>query len=378
MTKALNILAPTRYPWRFNGPRDSRHNISVRSFLPLNKISQKMEGVTIFNPLPLRPFDLIHAFNRIPIGKTPFVIGFESHLPRAFGWEKTSFFRAMTDRLAGHRCQKIIAISSYARHHFLRQHAGTPHYDALEKKLITSYPNISMPKNSDQFEYKKNAPVRLIFIGGHFVRKGGLAALRIAELAHQRDFSLELHIISSDHIRALSWVDPLRDEFYTPDRKLLTTLPNIFHHGSLPNADVLKLVKNAHFTLLPTFSDSFGFSAIESMANYTPVIATAQGALPEFIQDDINGILLPLDTDDIGEWGHITYADRSCTAYEKIFKEETNRLAMQAFSRIEAISKKPNTYRAMRDNARTCAQTLFSATDANIFWDDLYDKALVQ
>ena len=119
MSRSLSILAPTRYPWKFNSPKHSRHRISVRHFLPLNYISKKIEGITIFNPLPPRHFDLIHAFNRIPITWLPFIIGFESHLPRGFGIENSAFtFRYMTSRLASDNCRAIIATSEFARRTF--------------------------------------------------------------------------------------------------------------------------------------------------------------------------------------------------------------------------------------------------------------------
>jgi len=36
--------------------------------------------MTVFNPLPLKRFDLVHGFNCIPmIGKMSYILGFESH-----------------------------------------------------------------------------------------------------------------------------------------------------------------------------------------------------------------------------------------------------------------------------------------------------------
>ena len=90
--KQLRILAPIRYPWTFNGPRNSEHIIERRSFVPFDWISKKFEAITVFNPLPPRCSDLVHAFNRIPLGSTPFVKGFESHLPRALAWIRPPTF----------------------------------------------------------------------------------------------------------------------------------------------------------------------------------------------------------------------------------------------------------------------------------------------
>ena len=123
VTPRRTILAPTRYPWRFNGPANSRHCIENRDFLPLNYLSPTIEGVTVFKPWPPRRFDLVHAFNRIPIGRCPFVIGFESHLPRAFGIEGGGWWDWMTGLLASERCRGIVAISEFSRRMFLAQHA---------------------------------------------------------------------------------------------------------------------------------------------------------------------------------------------------------------------------------------------------------------
>ena len=265
MDRPLKILAPTRYPWRFNSPRQSRHDIAIRNFVPINKVSRAAEGLTVFNPFPLRKFDLVHAFNRIPVGPTPFVIGFESHLPRAFGFEDTALFRFGTDVLAGRKCRRIVAISEYAKRQFLKQHRASPHLEALKSKLDVRYPNLPIPPQPVPFEFDPNGRIRLLFVGNHFARKGGCVALRMAELAMERKLPVDVEIVSSFEVGAPSWVDPLRSGFFDRDRALLGSLANVTHHPALPNAEVLSLVGQADYLLLPTFSDTFGYSAIEAM-----------------------------------------------------------------------------------------------------------------
>lgn len=278
-TKKLNILAPTRYPWTFNGPRQSAHHVTRRNFIPFNKISGKIEGFTVFNPLPFRAFDLIHAFNRIPVGITPYIIGFESHLPRAFGLEQSAYFDLLCQSLASDRCRGIYGISDYARRHFLRQHQGTKWFDVLDQKLHVRYPNMEIPDAADRDGAGLQDKIKLVFVGSHFARKGGTAVLRLAKMAHDRGFPLHIDIISALEIGPASWVDPLKDGYFKYDLDLAGQLPNLTMHGGLPNARVLEILKQSHFSVLPTFSDTFGFSAIESMANYIPVIATRQGGV---------------------------------------------------------------------------------------------------
>jgi glycosyltransferase involved in cell wall biosynthesis len=372
MSRQLSILAPVGYSWRFNSPRSSRHRIDTRSFVPFNYISPKTEGITIFNPLPLAKLNLIHALNRIPLSGLPFVISFERDLPRGLGIEGTAFLRAMTKHLASDKCRAIVAMSEYARRMFIAVHESSPHYEALGRKLHSRLPNVPIEPLDDACDGSFKEPTRLAFIGNHFGRKGGCVALRIAELAIERNYPVVVHIVSKFEVR--SWVDPKDPSYFDQYRKLLE-LPNVRYHHSLPNTAVIDLVRNAHFEILATFSDTFGYSSIEAMANYTPVIATPVGALPEFISDGINGVLLKLDTNSLSEWVHHA-ADRSTAAFAALHRDEVERLAQTALHRIIELTTNPKAYLAMRRNARATAIEHFAAVDASRYWDDLYERAI--
>lgn len=370
---ALKILAPTRYPWRFNGPRYSRHSITNRAFLPMNKIDERIEGFTVFAP-SLQRFDLVHAFNRIPIGRTPYLIGFESHLPRAFSLESTAYFRALSNSLAGERCKGIIAISRFSEQIFRKMHAESNFAELLDSKLEVQYPNIEIPDFEDSLD-DLNGQLRLVFIGHHFARKGGCVAVKLAELGQKSGIDLHITIVSNLSMGGGIWTDPIREDYYLPWIKGLEQ-NNISHYKYLSNQEVQCLLRESHFCLLPTFGDTFGYSAIESMVNYCPMIATRQGALPEFIQNDINGILLDLPVDSDGQWTHISSSNRHTANFERMFTDEVERLAEIALRRIIQYANDPIGYRALRKNARHTAESLFSATQATQFWDNRYEKAV--
>jgi glycosyltransferase involved in cell wall biosynthesis len=374
MDRPLFILAPIRYPWRFNSPKHSIHQISVRTFAPLNYLSKKVEGFTIFNPLPPTHFDLIHTFNRIPISTLPFVIGFESHLPRAFGIEKSPLFKLLAARLASDKCRAIVATSKFASRLFMKMHANSRYRDRLFDKLHVRLPNILIDAAEDACTEPVQDLIQVVFVGNHFGRKGGCVTLRMAELAHARKLPILFHVISKFEVGAKSWTDPLVSGYFDHYRQLLS-LPNVNYHGALPNASVISLIQHAHFAILATFSDTFGYSAIEAMAHYTPVIATTQGALPEFIENEKNGVLLELDTDESGEWIHLK-DDRTTDRFAATHREEVERLAHGALDSIVKMASCEPRYRALRQNARSSAIRLFSATDADKYWDDLYDRAI--
>ncbi len=343
--------------------------------MPFNKISSKVEGITIFNPFPLKRFDLIHAFNRIPLGRTPFIIGFESHLPRAFGLEDTRYFRYLTERLAGPQCRKIVAISDHARKIFTAVHGQSPLFPALAAKLIMRFPNVEVPDTADAMLDGPAGPIVLTFVGNHFARKGGSVAVKMAEMALERGLPLLVHIVSSLEAGGPIWTDPPEASFHEPYLKLLA-LPNIRHHQNLPNREVTALLRRSHFSLLATFSDTFGYSAIESMINYTPVIATRQGALPEFIRHGENGILLDLPVNETGEWAFSSPGERHTERYKKLFASEIQRLAEEALAAMFKVVETPGELAAMRRLAREDAVRNFNAPDAARFWDDLYLAAV--
>jgi len=87
---------------------------------------------------------------------------------------------------------------------------------------------------------------------------------------------------------------PSSDEYLTSTELVSTVSESIrrklkfytFHHDEMP------LVYNASdVVVIPSRIETFGLSAAEAMACGKPVIATNAGALPELIQNNVNGIL---------------------------------------------------------------------------------------
>ncbi|MEA2737871.1 MAG: hypothetical protein QOH05_1178 [Acetobacteraceae bacterium] len=370
------ILAPTRYPWRFNGPANSRHRIENRDFLPLNYLSPKIEGVTLFKPWPPRSFDLVHAFNRIPAGRRPFVIGFESHLPRAFGIEGGRLWNWMTEALAGDRCRGIVAISEFSRRMFLAQHAhatkSVAARAALSGKLHMRFPNLALPPEASLVAADSGNEIRLVFVGNHFARKGGCVAVVMADLARARGIPLVLDIVSRLEMGGTIWTDPTDSAVFQPYLALLGK-PNVRVHRDLPNAEVLALLRRAHMSVLTTFGDTFGYSALESLANGTPVLATRQGALPEVISHNENGILLDLPVTAEGEWMHLGAPDRTTPRFIRTWNDEVHRLAEQGLDALVEVAGNGR-MQAMRRAARRSAER-YSPGHATIWWDDFYDRA---
>jgi glycosyltransferase involved in cell wall biosynthesis len=358
-----------RYSTRFSTPKHSRHIVKPTKFLPTHRILSRAEGVTWFWPTRC---DLIHSVNRIPMSTNKnFVISFESHLPRYFGGERTKFFAYMRQRLADPSCRRIIAWSHFARRAFAATHAGAETYPALMAKLDVVYPNIVLPACA--LDRRDPSPLKLVFVGAHFGRKGGAVAARAAELARRRRLPLHFHIISALEAGGGIWSDPRDKGFFDRYFKLLDG-ENVTFQRSMPNEKILEALRAADFSILTTLSDTFGFSAVESLAVGTPVLATPQGALPEFIVDGQNGLIVPLDVDPYGEWIHVGRSDKDSRRFETIYEDEIERMA---FALIEAVSPfidSPAGLATMRANARATAEQRFDSRSLSPLLDQIYEE----
>jgi glycosyltransferase involved in cell wall biosynthesis len=116
-------------------------------------------------------------------------------------------------------------------------------------------------------------PVRLLFVGGDFRRKGGdtlLAAFRRRLMAH-----CELDIVTREPVNTAG-------------------LSNLRVHGGLrPNSpELVALYERADVFIFPTLADMLPLSIMEAMAAGLPVIATNVGAIAEQIDHGVSGFLI--------------------------------------------------------------------------------------
>lgn len=114
----------------------------------------------------------------------------------------------------------------------------------------------------------------LLFVGGQFRRKGGgllLDVFRRLRL-HER---AELHVVTRD---------PLAPE------------PGVIVHRDVQNnsVELLRLYQSADVFVLPTFADCFSNASIEAMACGLPVLTTPVGGIPDIVEQEATGYLLPV------------------------------------------------------------------------------------
>lgn len=370
------VLLKDKYQSTFMSPRVSRHEIQRSVFAPFNKVKRSWDGFTLLPPF--QGEQLVHAHNRIPIGAKRYICSFESILPRIFGVPDNSLVHGMMmQAIESNKCRRIVAMSHAGKVHFLNQHKGSPQFERLKGKLMVRHPNVHLGAADDELQGDNAERLVVTFVGGHFGRKGGPACLRAAELALERKLPITFNIISSLQVGASNWIDPTLPGFFEPDFEKLK-LPNVRHFPGIGNAEVRALLRQSHFSALPTIADSFGYSMIESMAEHTPVIASRLTAVPEVVAPGYNGFMLDLPTDAAGDWISPGYSERGTEAYAVHFREAMDNLALQMVNLLESMVGQRETLLRLRKNAYTTAKYMYSAKSQGALWDKLYERVAAE
>lgn len=144
-------------------------------------------------------------------------------------------------------------------------------YNGIDTRTFSPLPM----KRSDQDRH-------LLFVGGSNPRKGvdvvmeSFARVR----RHRPNVSLDL-------VGGWDWT---AQERAAAELGIHT---RVHFHPYLPREDMPDQYRRAYALLTPTRAESFGRTVAEAMACGVPVVSSRTGALPELIEDGVNGILVP-------------------------------------------------------------------------------------
>ena len=115
------------------------------------------------------------------------------------------------------------------------------------------------------------SPVRLLFVGGDFHRKGGAAVLRAFRTLPTG--AAELIVVTRT--------------------KLATEAGVRVHTGLTPNSpDLISLFRSSDVFVMPSGGETFGIAAVEAAACGLPVVATRVGGFSDIVVDGETGFLV--------------------------------------------------------------------------------------
>ena len=188
---------------------------------------------------------------------------------RAYGHHRSGKWVERTKRKINahtlHEASAIVSWCDWARRSLVQDY-GVDH-----SRISVIAPGVDLALWPQPGPRAAASPVKLLFVGGDFERKGGRLLLQAFD---SLDVPCELHIVTSTP------VDPA---------------PGIYLYRDIkPNSEVLRrLYATCDIFVLPTLADCFPLVIQEAMAAGLPVIATDVGAIGEAVRHGETGLLIP-------------------------------------------------------------------------------------
>ena len=137
-------------------------------------------------------------------------------------------------------------------------------------------------------------PIRLLFVGMCVWHKGIKYLVEAMDILKNLNFRLD--IVGKFNIN---------DPFYKSIRRSISENnldDKITFHGFIETEEVARLFRESSIYVHPSLMEGYGMVLAEAMSFGLPIVATTAGAIPELVEDGINGILVePRDSAGLAE-----------------------------------------------------------------------------
>lgn len=187
------------------------------------------------------------------------------------GWLRAAYHRhwiAPIERRAMQRAESVVAVSRYAVEMARKTLCDVP-MQVIHNGIDTSH---FRPLEQRQ----PHMPFRLLYVGSWMARKG---VDLLAPIMRELGDGFVLHYTGGPAAE--------KDKPGMP--------VNMVDIGRLTGNQVVAAMQQADAFLFPSRSEGFGLVAAEAMACGLPVVATNGSSLPEVVEDDVTGVLCPLN-----------------------------------------------------------------------------------
>jgi glycosyltransferase involved in cell wall biosynthesis len=223
-------------------------NASVGVFF--NRTFRRIPTLIDFDSTPLQ-IDQMEAYNS-SVDPKPVA---------AFKWRLTRDMMCSATLLqAWSYCAKKSAVDDY----------GIP-----AEKIVVNPPGVNLGfwrPNPSLRNPSTHYPLKVLFVGGDFRRKGGDLLLEWYKSQHPD--TVELHIVTREPVDSCPGV-------------------YVYHHVQ-PNSDqLIGLYQRSDLFVLPSLGECFGIATVEAMAAGLPVIASDVGGTADIIEPERNGFIVP-------------------------------------------------------------------------------------
>ena len=241
----------------------------------------------------LKEVDFIHAWNQVCATQLPWGVTLETKLPHNFetGGLLCRLYEAyVRDRdlklAARPNCRFIIAFSRNTYDSFRNEVRKN---DPMLWRCIGPKTTVLLPPqrrlaDDVQIEqkYRRDRKWKLFFCGRDFLVKGGMEMVKaLQNLRRRYEFSLILISPLNVHSRGFQLNPVYEAEEVEQTIRFIRHAPWIEWYGQVDNHRAVRMMKECHIGLFPSYGDTFGYVVLEMQACGCPVITTDQNALRE-------------------------------------------------------------------------------------------------
>lgn len=192
----------------------------------------------------------------------------ESHKKTADRFEQSSIQKA----------RQLVYPSSWAAQSAIHDY----HAESTRVNVIPFGANLeSPPAASEVLHVPPTDHCRLLFVGGHWQRKGGEIAYEAFLKLLEMGVPVELAIVGCTP------PDQVRHEN-------IRIFPFLNKNDPAQRAQLEQLYRRAHFFVLPSRAECFSIALCEANAFGLPVLTSDTGGLPDLVRVEKNGFLFPL------------------------------------------------------------------------------------
>lgn len=305
-----------------------------------------------FDDFDLNKVDLLHLMNGVSYGRTPWVVSFETMVPRFEalvtrhqGKEKpetllTPKVKRALEALGSDQCKKLIAWSQNSVQIQKDYLSGLPPElsQPILDKLVCLYPPQRVLGEVKPARLPSHVePLRFMMVGSAFFRKGGRELFEIfRKLYEQENLPIKLVVVSS--LRMEPYAAHETEFDFDWAKGVFDSRPEwLEYYDSLPNERVLELLKSADVGLLPSWADTFGLSVLEAQASGCPVITTDIRAFPEMNNTRV-GWLIKVPKNELGEGLYTTESDREL--FRRTLREGLENVVREIVANPQMIAEK--------------------------------------
>jgi len=183
----------------------------------------------------------------------------------------------------------------------------------------------TLTRNNDQ-------PVQILFLSNLIPSKGPLEFVKMAGVIYRKNKNVRFVLAGSSMGDA--FLEELRECIAQEGIRNVITIP-----GSVYGDEKVKLFQETDIFVFPTYyeRETFGLVNLEAMQCGIPVVSTSEGAIPEVIQDGVNGFIVnPHNIDQMAERVQLLVEDETlrCTM------GKAGRERYEQFYTIEAYEKR--------------------------------------